>query len=111
MNDWEKFNEILSFNIEDITDADYGHAKRVCKDFKIRSLEDYRDLYVHSDALLLADLFENFGNICLKIHEFNPAYFLSTPGLAWQAALKKLKVKLDLLTVMLKKHLNSIKVL
>ena len=97
--------------MEEITDADYGHAKRVCKDFKIRSLEDYHDLYVHSDRLLLADLFENFGNICLKMHEFNPAYFLSTPGLAWQAALKKFKVKLDLLTVMLKKHLNSIKVL
>ena len=54
------------------------------------------------------DLIENK---CLYCNKNYPAYFLSTPGLAWQAALKKFKVKLDLLTAMLKKHLNSIKVL
>ena len=55
-------------------------------------------MYVRSDTLLLADVFENFRNTCLKIYELDPAKFLLAPGLAWQAALKKTKVKLDLLT-------------
>ena len=55
-------------------------------------------MYVQSDTLLLADVFEIFRNTCLKIYELDPAKFLSAPGLAWQAALKKTKVKLDLLT-------------
>ena len=55
-------------------------------------------MYVQSDTLLLVDVFENFRNTCLKIYELDPAKFLSAPGLAWQAALKKTKVKLDLLT-------------
>ena len=55
-------------------------------------------MYVQSDILLLADVFENFRNMCLKIYELNPAKFLSALGLAWQAAFKKTKVKLDLLT-------------
>ena len=55
-------------------------------------------MYVRSDTLLLADVFENFKNMCLEIYELDPAKFLSVPGLAWQAALKKTKLKLDLLT-------------
>ena len=50
--------------MEDITDADYAHERRVCKDFEIKNLEEYHDLYVQSDTLLL---FENFQNMCLKI--------------------------------------------
>ena len=74
------------------------HAKRVCKDFEIKKLRECHDLYVQSDTLLLADVFENFRNMYLEIYELDPAKFLSVPGLAWQAALKKTKVKLDLLT-------------
>ena len=55
-------------------------------------------MYVQSDTLLLADVFENFRDMCLKIYELDPAKFLSAPGLAWQAAFKKTKVKLDLST-------------
>ena len=55
-------------------------------------------MYVESDTLLLADVFENLINMCLEIYELDPAKFLSAPGLAWQVALKKTKVKLDLLT-------------
>ena len=84
--------------MEDITDADYAHTKRVCKDFEIKNLGEYHDLYVQSDTLLLADVFENFRNMCFEIYELDPAKFLSAPGLAWQATLKKTKVKLDLLT-------------
>ena len=83
--------------MEDNTDADYAHAKRVCKDFEINILREYHDLYAQSDTLLLAGVFENFRNRYLKIYELDPAKFLSAPGLAWQAALKKAKVKLDLL--------------
>ena len=53
--------------MEDITDADYAHAKRVCKDFEIKKLREYHDLYVQSDKLLLAVVFENFRNMCIEI--------------------------------------------
>ena len=107
MNEWEKFNETTlpekekfysSLNMEDITDADYMHRKRVYKDFEIKNLKEYHDLYVQSNILLLADVFETFRNMCLKVYELNPSKFLSTPRLTWQAALKKTQVKLDLLT-------------
>ena len=55
-------------------------------------------MYVQSDTLLLTDVFENFRNMCLKIYKIDPAKFLSDPGLAWQAAFKKIKRKLDLST-------------
>ena len=95
MDDWEKFNETSlpvkedfysHLNMEDITDADYAHAKTVCKDFEIKNLGEYRDLYVQSDTLLLADVFENFRNMCLEIYELDSVKFLSAPGLARQAA-------------------------
>ena len=107
MDDWEKFRETLlsekedfysHLNMEDITDADYAHAKRVCKDFEIKNLGEYHELYVQSDTLLLADVLEKFRNMYLKIYELDPVKFLSAPGLAWHVALKKTKVKLDLLT-------------
>ena len=84
--------------MKDITYVDCAHAKRVCEDFKIRNSGDYHDLYVQSNTLLLADVFGNFQNMCVKIHELDPTHFLSAPGLAWQAALKKTKVKFDLST-------------
>ena len=74
------------------------HVKRVCKDFEIKNVGECHDLHVHSHTLLLADVFENFRNMFLEIYEVDPAKFLSAPGLLWQAALKKTKVKLDLLT-------------
>ena len=61
-------------------------------------LYDLHDLYVQSDTLLLADVFENFRNKCIEIYELDPAHFLSAPGLAWQARLKKTEVKLELST-------------
>ena len=76
MDDWEKFNETSlpekedfysHLNMEDITDADYAHAKRICKDFDIKNLGEYLDLYVQNDSLLLADAFANFRKMCMKI--------------------------------------------
>ena len=72
--------------MEDITDPDYVHAKRVCKDFETKYLEEYHDLYVQRNTLLFADVFENIRNMCINIYEFDPAKFLSAPGLAWQVA-------------------------
>ena len=81
----EDFYSLL--NMEDITDAAYAHSKRVCKDFEIKNLGQYHDLYVQSYTLLLVNVFDNFKNMCLKIYQLDPAKFLSAPGLAWQAAL------------------------
>ena len=68
------------------------------EELKLKNLGDYHDLYVQSDTLLLADVFENFRNMCLDIYGLDPVYFVSAPGLAWQACLKKTRVKLELLT-------------
>ena len=68
------------------------------KGFKLENLGDYHDLYVQSDTLLLADVFNNFRDMCIKEYELDPAHFLSLPGLAWQACLKKTNIKLELLT-------------
>ena len=84
--------------MEDITDVDYRHAKRVFKNLSNKNLGDYHDLYVQSDTLLFADVSENFRNMCVKVYELDPAHFLSAPGLVWQACLKKTEVKLELLT-------------
>ena len=84
--------------MEDITDKDYEHAQKVWKVFGIKNLGEYHDLYVQSDTLLLADVFENFRDKCIEIYELDPAHFLSAPGLAWQACLKETGVNLELLT-------------
>ena len=55
--------------MEDITDAYYAHTKRVCKNFEIKNLGEHHNLYVRSDALLLADVFKNFRNMCLEMNE------------------------------------------
>ena len=62
------------------------------KKIKLKNLGEYHDLYVQSDTLLLADVFENFSNMCIKVYELDPAHFLSLQGLAWQACLKKTNV-------------------
>ena len=69
-------------NMDGIRDADYMHTKRVKNDFKIRNLGEYHDLYVQSDKLLLADVFENFRNKFIEIYELDPVHFLSALGLA-----------------------------
>ena len=106
MDSWERFNETLlppkkafysELNLEDISDKDYLLAQKVWNKFGIRNLGEYHDLYVQTDTLLLADVCENFRDKCIEIYRLDP-YFLSAPGLAWQACLKKTEVKLKLLT-------------
>ena len=84
--------------MKDIDDIDYRHGNNVFDKFKLNNLGGYHDLYVQSDTLLLADVFENFRDMCLKEYELDPTHFLSLPGLAWQAFLKKTNIELELLT-------------
>ena len=84
--------------MENLVDVDYSHGNNVFNRFKLKNLGEYHDLYVQSYTLLLADVFENFRNTCLKVYEVDPAHFLSLQGLAWQAYLKKTSIELDLLT-------------
>ena len=108
MDSWERFDETLlpdkeafysSLNMEHITDADYRLAKRVFNNPNNKNLSDYHDLYIQSDTLLFADVFESFRKKCIEIYELDPPHFLSAPGLAWKACLKKTRVKLELLTI------------
>ena len=85
-------------NLEDITVADYTHAKRVFSYFEIKKLGEYQDLYFQSGTLLLAVVLNNFRKISLEIYGLHHAHLLSATGLAWQAAFKMTKVKLGLLT-------------
>ena len=107
MDGWDKFNETSipskesfysNLTMENNSETDYRHANNVFKTFKLNNLDDYHDLYIQSDTLLLADVFENFRKACIKTYELDPAHFISLPGLAWQACLKKTGVELELLT-------------
>ena len=106
MDDWSRFDEeglsdkidfYSSLNIEKISDIDYRHARKAFDKLQIKNLGEYYDLHVQSDTLLLGDVFENLRDVCIKVYGLDPVYFLSAPGLAWKACLKKIGVKLELL--------------
>ena len=91
MDSWENFNKTSlpskedfysNLNVEDIDDIDYRHGNNVFKVFKLENVGDYHDLYVQSDTLLLADVFENFRDMSIKVYELDPVHFLSLQGLA-----------------------------
>ena len=107
MDEWNKFDEkelpvkesfYSNLMMEDISYTDHKHTNNVFRKFNLNNLGDYHDLFVKSDTLLLADVFENFRNACMNNYELDPAHFVSLPGLAWQACLKKTNVKLELIT-------------
>src|ERR1043165_6895297 len=83
---------------EDISDVDYQHAQRVWTEFDCKNMGDYHDLYLRTDVLLLADVFETFRATSMKHYQLDPACYFSLPGMAWDALLKKTKVELELLT-------------
>ena len=83
---------------KDISNEKYAHAKKVWEVFGMKILRDYHNLYNETDVLLLADVFENFRNICMENYKLDPAHYFTAPGLAWDACLKMTKVKLELLT-------------
>ena len=84
-----KENFYSHLNTQDITDADYAHPKRVCKDFEMKNFGEYHDLYVQSDILLLANVFENFRNMCLEIYDLGPAKFCFSCWISITSSSKK----------------------
>ena len=81
-----------------INESCYEHVLNVWKKFNIKTLKDYLKLYNISDVLLLADVFENFRDICLKNYGLDPVHYYTAPGLAWDAMLKMTKINLELLS-------------
>ena len=107
MDSWERFNETKltdkksfynKLNQLGIRIRDHKHARNVWKTYIMQNMGEYHDLYVQSDTLMLADIFESFRTKCMKIYPLDPAHSFSAPGLVWQACLKKTRVKLELLT-------------
>ena len=83
---------------EEISDEDYQHALNVWNSFDCQTIQDYHDLYLKSDVLLLADVFENFRKVCLEHYKLDPCHYYTAPGLAWESCLKLTKQELQLLT-------------
>ena len=83
---------------ENISEEQYKHAQKVWDAFEIKNLGEYHDLYLKSDVLLLADVFENFRKTCLNHYGLDPAHYMSSPGLSWDAMLKKTGIWLELIT-------------
>ena len=81
-----------------ISEKDYKHAWNVWNTFKMKTFKDYHKLYNETDVLLLADVFENFRKLCLKIYGLDPVYYYTAPGLAWDACLKMTNINLELLS-------------
>ena len=80
-----------------VREEDYEHARRVWKEFGLKDLGEYHDLYLKTDVILLANVFEKFRKVCLKNYGLDAAHFCTAPGLAWKACLKKTRIKLELL--------------
>ena len=106
MNTEEKFNDTKlpprdafysKLSGRGIKEKDYNHAWNVWNTFKMKTFKEYHELYNITDVLLLADVFENFRDICLKIYGLDPVYYFTTPGLAWDACLKMTNIGLELL--------------
>ena len=107
MSSWDRFEDTelppiesfySSLNMSKISESNYKHAQRVWEEFGVRNIEDYHDLYLRTDVVLLANVFEAFRDTCLKHYSLDPAHFYTAPGLAWKACLKKTGVRSELIT-------------
>ena len=92
----EEFYSIL--NNEHISDEDYCHAKKVWNTFQLQTMGEYHNLYLKSDILLLADVFENFRKTCIQYYKLDPCHYFTSPGLSWDAMLKMTNIQLELMT-------------
>ena len=98
---WDKFKESLppieafysKLNMSKISEDDYQHAQRVWKEFGIRNLGDYHNLYLRTNVVLLANVYEAFRDTCLNHYSLDPVHFYTSPGLAWKACLKCTGIK------------------
>ena len=107
MESFERFQEpqltpkyafYSSLTEEDISEIDYTHIQMVFNHFDMTYLEDYHNLYLLTDVLLLAKVFQNFRNLCFQHHGLDPTRNYTSAGLSWQSALKMTDVKLDVFT-------------
>ena len=92
----EEFYSILTD--DSISDEQYQHAQKVWNTFNMRTMGEYHDLYLKSDILLLADVFENFRKTCHQYYKLDPCHYFTSPGLSWDAMLKMTGIKLELMT-------------
>ena len=106
MDDFEKFKKqslpkktsfFSRLKQEKVSDEDFDHAQRDWKEFELKNMGDFHDLYLKTDVLLLADVMENFRKLCEKHYELDPAHFFTIPGMAWDAMLKITGIELELL--------------
>ena len=106
IDDWDKFKETVlppeeafysKLAMAGVSKEDYEHANRVWAKFGSNNLEEYHNLYLCMDVILLADVFEAFRKVCLDNYGLDPAHFYTAPGLAWKACLKKTRIRLELL--------------
>ena len=106
MNSEEKFKEdkppppqafYSKLSGSGISEKNYKHVWNVWNSFNMKTMLDYHELYNKTDVLLLADVFENFRDICLENYRLDPAYYFTAPGLAWDACLKMTDIQLELL--------------
>ena len=106
MDSFDRFNETKLpvqqdfysiLNNEHISDEQYKHAQNVWDTFNLKTMGDYHDLYLKSDILLLADVFENFRKTCLQYYKLDPCHYFTSPGLSWDAMLKMTDIKLELM--------------
>ena len=106
MDSWDKFDETSlppkekfhsKLTRSGISESDYEHAKKVWDEFNLRNPGDYHDLYLKTDVILLANVFEEFRNTSIKHYGLDPVNFYTSPGFAWKAYLKKTGIKLELL--------------
>ena len=106
MDSFDRFNETKLpvqqdfysiLNNEHISDEQYKHAQNVWNTFNLKTMGDYHDLYLKSDILLLADVFENFRMTCLQFYKLDPCHYFTSPGLSWDAMLKMTDIKLELM--------------
>ena len=106
MDSFDRFNETKLpvqqdfysiLNNEHISDEQYKHAQNVWNTFNLKTMGDYHDLYLKSDILLSADVFENFRKTCLQYYKLDPCHYFTSPGLSWDAMLKMTDIKLELM--------------
>ena len=106
MDSWEKFKETSLPSIDhfysnlkmaEVSNSDYEHACSVWREFGIRNMGEYHDLYLRTDVILLANVFESFRRVCLENYGLDPSQFYTAPGLVWKACLKKTSIRLELL--------------
>ena len=106
MDSWDRFKEtsLPSINrfysnlkMSGVSDTDYEHTCSVWREFGIKNMGEYHDVYLRTDVILLANVFESFRRVCLENYGLDPSHFYTVPGLAWKACLKKTGIRLELL--------------